>query len=785
MNTEQLSNDPALFLRGLLSSVSIASGIGYITLAVLLYVGVVLFRKHRASETGPSASNLLRAAERALNANDPARAGALFEQAGDRGRAIAAYRAAKAYGQVGHLYEQDKQWTQAAQFYTLAGNVEKATTMFQQGGQYIKAAEGYVAAGKYALAGNMYEKGKAYRDAALQYERAGNITKAADFYEMVNDLEKAARLCEAAFQKQNMGGLPPDARAQAGQMARRSGQLYLSVRQVGKAMALFSAGGFPAQAAEAAMQVGETEVAARYYLDAQMFEEAARLYETLGDSKQCHRTMAKKSQKVGDTLAAAELFEQGESWNDAGEMYVLCGHSDRAATMFMNAGEYQRSAELFLSVGDSTSAALAHEREGQFNLAADLYRQMEMWDKAAEAYERAERHYDAGILYQQLGKIEEGISCLQQVDVYALEYLKASLLLGKLLISKGMTDAARERFQKVISQNSISTQNLEFYYELAKIYEANNELEKAQDFYEKIMAEELSYQDVRNRTVVVRGKLAAIQKDVASQKRHQGPSPGMDRYTLLGKIGQGGMGVVYRAEDTLLKRVVAYKVLPSAIRDNNETLQSFMQEARTAAALQHPNIVTLFDTGVNEDEVFITMEFVEGGNLKEYLEKNSPSLEALLPMMRGICDGIAYAHSQRVIHRDLKPANIMLTREGVVKIADFGLAKMMGESVADKTSVKGTPLYMGPEQILGKGVDQQADIYAMGCVFFRMVAGRPPFIQGDVFYHHLHTPPPSPKFLNPTLPDALDRLILKCLQKDKAARYKTALEVLDDLRQVV
>ncbi len=779
MSWEQALNDPAQFVGDVLSAIPVAKWIGYAALAGLVYASVTLIRKHLAADTGLSSAGLIRAAEKAKKANDPARAGALFEQAGDAGRAIEAYREARAYEEVGRLYERDRQWVQAAQFYKLAENPEKSTAMFQRAGQYAHAAEGYVVAKKYALAGEMYEKGKQYKDAAIQYERAENLMKAANLYEAAHEPAMAARLYGAYFRRQNREGVSAEARSQAREAIRRSGELYMSVQQFQKAMESFSAGGFPAQAADAAMKAGATETAAQYYLEGERFEEAARLYETLGNSKQSHRVMAKKRKKEGNALEAAALFERGESWNEAGEMYELAGQPARAATMFMQAGEYPRAADLFLSVGDSESAALAYERDGQFKLAADLYYQLSQWDKAAEAYELAGHHYDAAILFQKLGKVDQGISCLQKVGDHAIDYHRVSLLLGKFLIAKGMTEAARERFQKIISQQSISTRNLEFYYELAQIYEKDGEFEKAQNFYEKIMAEELSYRDVRNRTIAVKDRLVAIQQEGVARKHDQA---GRDRYTRIAKIGQGGMGVVYRAEDTLLKRVVAYKVLPPAIRDNEEMLKGFMQEAQTAAALHHPNIVTLFDTGVNGDEVFITMEFVDGGSLKEYLERQTPSLSDMLPMMQGICDGVAYAHSRNVIHRDLKPANIMLTQDRTPKIADFGLAKVVGESIRDKSAIKGTPLYMAPEQIRGESVDPQADIYALGCIFFRMVAGRPPFTQGDVFYHHLHTPPPSPKSLDPSLPDDMDRLILKCLKKNKAERYKTVLEVLNDLK---
>jgi serine/threonine-protein kinase len=257
------------------------------------------------------------------------------------------------------------------------------------------------------------------------------------------------------------------------------------------------------------------------------------------------------------------------------------------------------------------------------------------------------------------------------------------------------------------------------------------------------------------------------------------------RYRPVRKVGQGGMGVVYQAEDKVLHRNVAYKVLPPSLKDHPKILENFMTEARVAAAINHPNIVTIYDTGRDEEGVFITMEFVEGVSLKDLLDKaKTLSVPDFLDISKQICHGLEFAHSKNVIHRDIKPANIMVSRDKVIKIMDFGLAKILTDSMMDKTSVKGTPLYMAPEQILGEKVDHRADIYSLGCTFYRMVAGRPPFVEGDVYYHHLHTVPAPPNTLNSAIPERIGRLIQKCLAKDKSKRYQRVKEVLEELEAI-
>lgn len=784
-----LLNDPVRFFKQLFSGVSAVTSIGYLFFLILILWGFTLAKKYLAMR-GSSGFDSLKEAELAARSQDPYRAGELFEQAGQYDEAIRAYKEAKAYQQIGRIYEQRKEWEGAAQFYRLSGNAEKSAVMYQRAGEYLRAAEEYLSCRKVSLAAEMYEKGKRYREAAGQYEKAGNLLKAAALYEQANDPERAAEKYEAYFLKQKTAGpeLGSEKAKQVNQAAYQGGQLYVKAKKFHKAVSLFSSAGFPAQAADAALHSGEKTQAAQFFVSAGLFDRAAILYEELGDSKQGLRVIAKKYVEEQDFLSAAKAFEKGESWIEAAEMYDRAGEKSKSGEMYLNGGDYHRSAECFLAVGDEGAAAGSFEKGGKFKEAAELYMKIGMFDKAAQMQESVGNFYSAALLLKQQGKLDRTISYLQKVDSRSGDYYQASLLLGQLLMERGMTQAARERFQKVVAQEPISSYNLEFYYQLALLQEKNKEFEEAQSLYEKILAEDFNYKDVKGRSDLLKKALTEVKKAIEAsriEKPSERPVPPPletpARYKIIKKVGQGGMGVVYQAEDTVLKRVVAYKVLPQAIKENEAMLSNFLQEARIAAALNHPNVVTLFDTGKNGDEIFITMEYVDGISLKEHLEGSAPSIRELIGIMKLICRGVAYAHSKNVIHRDLKPANVMLTKDRSVKIMDFGLAKVVTESMADKTSVKGTPLYMSPEQILGQKVDQQSDIYSLGCTFYRMVTGRPPFGQGDVYYHHLHTAPVSPRSLNPNIPGPLDQIILKCIQKEKEKRFKTVNDLIDDL----
>jgi serine/threonine protein kinase len=258
------------------------------------------------------------------------------------------------------------------------------------------------------------------------------------------------------------------------------------------------------------------------------------------------------------------------------------------------------------------------------------------------------------------------------------------------------------------------------------------------------------------------------------------------RYDLLEEIGRGGMGVVYRARDTRLDRIVALKRLPEGLRRHHpRALQFFLREAQSAARLNHPNIVTLYDADQQDGQFFITMELLEGQPLQAILhERGQLSPSNVLGIARQACRGLDYAHGQGVIHRDVKTANLFVTTDRVVKIMDFGLAKVLEEVRGATTLVSGTPYYMSPEQVLGSDVDHRTDLYSLGVTLFELATGRVPFDSGEIAYHHRHSPVPDPRSLRPELPDALAELILQLLEKDAEDRPQSAADVLRALTAI-
>ncbi|MDQ6652312.1 MAG: serine/threonine protein kinase, partial [Acidobacteriota bacterium] len=280
----------------------------------------------------------------------------------------------------------------------------------------------------------------------------------------------------------------------------------------------------------------------------------------------------------------------------------------------------------------------------------------------------------------------------------------------------------------------------------------------------------------------------------------------LGRYEIRSKIGEGGMGEVYLAEDTQLHRKVALKVLPAEVASNQDRMRRFIQEAQAAAALNHPNIAHIYEIGEADGVNFIAMEFIDGLTLRELIRGKQTEMSKLLRYLQHVAEGLAKAHAAGIVHRDLKPDNIMITRDGHAKILDFGLAKLI-EAAGQKPEgekglgsseiatvmmpvqhstpgvVMGTVGYMSPEQAQAKSVDQRSDIFSFGCILYEAVTGRKPFVGDsiiDTLHKIIHEPAPSITDLNPSASPDLQRIIRKCQAKEPEKRYQTIRDAAND-----
>ena len=285
----------------------------------------------------------------------------------------------------------------------------------------------------------------------------------------------------------------------------------------------------------------------------------------------------------------------------------------------------------------------------------------------------------------------------------------------------------------------------------------------------------------------------------------------LGRYEIRSKLGEGGMGEVYLAQDTRLDRKVALKILPAELASNQDRMRRFTQEAKAAAALNHPNIAHIYEIGESDGTSFISMEYVDGYTLRQLIHDRQTELGKLLRWLQHVAEGLAKAHSAGIVHRDLKPDNVMITRDGHAKILDFGLAKLIEPQTralsADQGlsevatammpqhslpgTVMGTVGYMSPEQAQGKvkEIDHRSDIFAFGCILFEAATGNKAFAGKDLIdslHNIVHAPTPQIRDINPVAPEELQRIVRRCLAKDPEKRYQSSKDVaieIDELRQ--
>ena len=261
----------------------------------------------------------------------------------------------------------------------------------------------------------------------------------------------------------------------------------------------------------------------------------------------------------------------------------------------------------------------------------------------------------------------------------------------------------------------------------------------------------------------------------------------VSHYKILEKLGEGGMGVVYKAQDTKLGRLAALKFLPPHVADDPEEKARFIHEAQSASALNHPNVTTIYGIEEAPEGLFIAMEFIEGKTIKEIIEKEPPSIKKTLDIGIHVCEGLTAAHKKDIIHRDIKSENIMLTQDGLVKIMDFGLAKLKGTTkITQNESTLGTVAYMSPEQAGGEEVDQRSDIFSFGVVLYEIITGQLPFKgehQAVIIYSIMNDVPEPLTRYKANVPEGLQRIMDKALAKDEEERYQHIDDLLADLRR--
>ncbi len=386
----------------------------------------------------------------------------------------------------------------------------------------------------------------------------------------------------------------------------------------------------------------------------------------------------------------------------------------------------------------------------------------------------------------------------QTLGLTSKESIETNRMLGLSLQSQGLLDLAFEKFRKCPLDDAMK----DVIYNLGLDYERKRMINKAVSVYEYILQLDNTFRKLNERIPKLRkliGPLSMAGQDGKKQagkivvSDDLGVKPTVGRYEIIDELGQGAMGIVYKAKDPRINRLLAIKTIRFADEFEEEKLADvkgrFLREAEIAGKLSHRSVVSIYDVGEDYDLTYMAMEFLEGENLQKYCRKgNLLPLRKILFIVGETASALNYAHSNGVIHRDIKPANIMLLKDGKIKVTDFGIAKAVSSSETKSGIILGTPNYMSPEQINGQKIDGRSDIFSLGVVFYELLTGQLPFhgkTLTNLFYQITQGKHPSPRSINPNVPKPCEQIIDKALTKNPENRFQDADEFAKYLRLLI
>ena len=510
---------------------------------------------------------------------------------------------------------------------------------------------------------------------------------------------------------------------------------------------------------------------------------AARALERDGQSEIAALLRARLHQQQGQIERAAEQLESAGRSREAAELRRTISDFERAAALFEKAGEILKAAEMYEAAEAWPAAARAHVRLESWSDAGRCFEAAHDIDGLIGALEGQGEILRAARLAREHGDRARSIRLLQTVGAKDPEYGSAGQLLSLAYENEGHLDLAAQQLERCLAEFPPGEFAPELELHLSELFDRGGDVPEALEVLETLRGRDPTYPGIAARIEALRKKVSGPARplDTGSFTLPPGATAFVaeDRYEILEEVGRGGMGVIYKARDRRLGRTVALKRMPDSLRDHPAAVQLFLGEAQAAARMNHPNIVTLYDADQMNGHFFITMELLEGLGLNVILKQRTrfgPRDTARLGVQ--VCAGLQFAHDQGIVHRDIKTSNLYVTRDKVLKIMDFGLAKIL-EAVRDNGSsvIAGTPFYMAPEQTAGNVSDGRTDLYALGVTLFELSTGRLPFKEGDVAEQHRNAAPPDPRSLIPDYPSDLAELILKLMAKRPEDRPNRADEV--------
>ena len=695
------------------------------------------------------------------------------------------------FGRVPAGYE-DVDASQAGELLAKAGKASEALSLFELAQAWPQAAEVALKLQQPGRAARYFERAKTYGQAALYYGRAGQTADALRSLELEsNRLKQLLRgrhdpAAEEALRRvelERAGILSKQGKsAEAGDLLKGGGAA------TPKAARLLEQGGKVREAIDAYLAIGDKDQALRLLavnptLDRRFQAEALR---KAGRAVEAGQLFA----SLGAVREAAECFEEGGDLARAGSAWEAARDPARAAQAFVRAERFADAGRCFAAAGQLEVAARAFARGGDLR-------------GAAAVYEKAGKRLDAAIALQQAGDRAQAARVLRAVPREDPSYVPALLALVPILIEEKAYDEALGRLQPLPASPEV-------LYWQGRVLEALGSGAEAVARYRQALAGKPGIADASERALALSARFQMTQRFPApaaarSSEATAGGEPSAvpmaaappsgewptgfrlaGRYEILGELGKGGMGRVYKARDHELDDVVAIKtVLRAPGESSAQHEERLLREIQICRKITHPNVVRVYDLGRFPGGIFLTMEFLSGQRLDALIRRDQTvPLDRVRFILTEIASGLREAHALHVVHRDLKPSNVILA-ERHLKILDFGIARMAGNAKLTQTGMAvGSPLYMSPEQLQGLPLDGRSDLYALGVLAFALLAGREPFT-GDSFpviaIHHLQSPVPDVRRHRPDVPVEWVKLLDKLLAKrpeERPANAEAALEAI-------
>jgi serine/threonine protein kinase len=617
--------------------------------------------------------------------------------------------------------------TDAIHQYRTAGNFAAEASLLGQIGSYEEAAKVYIRLQDWLKASEMFSLLEDWEMAALYAKKAGDMDAAITAFRKTNTpLRTAQMLADVGLEKE-------------------AAELFLEGNDLSKAVQYFKKAGIPEKG---------LEIMAKEYLRLEQYDRCADVLLQL-DRKQ----------------DALQVYEKGGNYEALGKILEETGQIESAAKNFARAGLFLRAGSLY-------------EKNEDFRSAARLFLQGGFSKKAFEILEQEGEWFEISRICLLLGKREEALHFMGKIEPDNSLFFESRILFANYHVSEDCLDEAILCVEQGLEKVGVSVETKETAFFLVDLYCRAHYFEKAKALAKTLHSESLVTKEELKDLVALESQLAnraTIRNEESSPPEDvllgRLTLPKIERYYIEKELGRGTQGIVYLAIDQILNRKVVLKMLRDDSLRNEAARRYFLREAQMSAALNHPNVVTLYDLGEVDGQPFSAMEYVEGITLERFLENQESPLgfDQINKIFEGLANALDVAAQHGIVHRDVKPENIMIMEDGMVKLMDFGLARGWIESPEQSTILVGTPFYMSPEQIVGDPIDHRSDLYSLGIILYRMCTGVLPFTEGNILRLQRLEIPPDPTVLRKDLSDIRRKVIHKLLEKKPQDRFDSSL----------